>query len=91
MWIDATLAGIATLFAIVTLIWPTWIEILFDEPPDAGDGSAERAFALLWIIVAMTCRRLAWRDKRRLVELPAGPVHPTVGEIDHLAPFIAHS
>lgn len=66
MWIEILLAGMATVMSIVTLIWPNWIELLFDESPDGGDGSAERAFALLWIIVALVFGWMARRDQRLL-------------------------
>ena len=68
IWIETTLAAIATLLTVVTLVLPTWIEILFDAAPDAGDGSAERAFALVWIIVAVTFGTMARKDMGRLGE-----------------------
>lgn len=52
---------------VLTLIDPQWIETLFDESPDQGDGSVER-----WILLGCTfvatwlAGALAWREKRRL-------------------------
>jgi hypothetical protein len=69
MWIEAILSGIAGLLTIVTLIWPDWIELLFDESPDGGDGSAERAIAIAWLLAAVIFGWLARRDWRRLVSV----------------------
>ncbi|MEO9080300.1 MAG: hypothetical protein ABI268_13455, partial [Rhodanobacter sp.] len=46
------LAVIASVLAVATIASPTWIELLFGRSLDGGDGSAERAFALLAVIVA---------------------------------------
>lgn len=51
-----------------TLIEPQWIERLFDESPDGGDGSLER-----WIVgggflvAAVIAALLARRERRRIV------------------------
>jgi hypothetical protein len=52
---------------VATMIDPQWIETLFDESPDGGDGSAERwlvggAFLIATVVAAV----LAWRERRRL-------------------------
>ncbi len=44
--IEILLAAIAGVLAVVTLVWPTWIESLFGVAPDAGSGEAE------WLVVA---------------------------------------
>ncbi|MEJ8849533.1 hypothetical protein [Variovorax rhizosphaerae] len=60
----------ACLFAL-TLVDPQWIETLFDESPDDGDGSLER-----WILLGCTsigtvlAGALAWRERRRLRTAP---------------------
>jgi len=52
---------------VLTLVDPMWIETLFDESPDEGDGSLER-----WILLgctslaALIAAVLAWRERRRL-------------------------
>lgn len=69
MWIEAALSALACLLTVVTLIWPDWIELVFDESPDGGDGSAERMFAIAWLLAAVAFGWLARRDWRRL--LPA--------------------
>ena len=70
MWIEAALALVASVLTVVTLVWPDWIELLFDESPDGGDGSAERAFALGWILAAVVFAWLARQDWRRLAAAP---------------------
>jgi len=67
MWIEALLAAVAAVLTAVTLIWPDWIELLFDASPDGGDGSAERAIAIAWLLAAIVFGGLARSDWRRLV------------------------
>jgi len=67
MWIEAALSAVACLLTVVTLVWPDWIELLFDESPDGGDGSAERAIAIAWLLAAVVFGWLARRDWRKLV------------------------
>ncbi len=38
MVIELVLATIGAVLTVVTLIWPTWIETLFNASPDGGDG-----------------------------------------------------
>lgn len=66
MWIETVMSATACLLTVVTLIWPDWIELLFDEAPDGGDGSAERAFALAWLVAAAVFGWLARRDRTKL-------------------------
>ena len=70
MWIEAVLAGFAGVLTVVTLLWPTWIESVLGESPDGGDGSAERALALIWVVIAVAFSLMARRDWRRLVSAP---------------------
>ena len=67
MWTELVLTAVALVLTVVTAIWPTWIESLFEASPDGGDGSAERLFALGWLAVAVLFSGLARRDRRRLV------------------------
>lgn len=45
---DTALAAAAALLALLTLVLPDWIEVVFGIDPDAGSGALE------WI-VAVTC------------------------------------
>jgi hypothetical protein len=58
--------------AVSSMIWPNWIELLFDTDPDRGDGSFEWgivvAFALAAIVFTIIARfefsRLPARTKQ---------------------------
>lgn len=64
MWVEAVLAGIGLVLALISLVWPTWFELLLDESPDGGNGSLERLIALVWIAGAAMFGWLARRDWR---------------------------
>ena len=72
MVIELVLAAIGGVLTVVTLIWPTWIETIFNESPDGGDGSAERVFALGWLAATVLFAVLARRDWRRIAQAEAG-------------------
>jgi hypothetical protein len=56
----------AALF-VLTLIDPQWIETLFDESPDGGDGSFEQAILLgCTALATVLAGVLAWRERRRV-------------------------
>ena len=56
----------AALF-VLTLVDPQWIEALFDESPDQGDGTAERwIVGGCFLVAALLAAALAWRERRRL-------------------------
>ena len=71
MWIELVLACATGLATVAPVIWPTWIEALFEASPDGGDGSAERLFALAWLAATVVFAVLARRDRRRLAQRPA--------------------
>lgn len=49
-----------------TLIEPQWIERLFDESPDGGDGSLERwLVAGAFLVAAIAAAALARRERSR--------------------------
>jgi hypothetical protein len=64
-WIEIGLAGISACLAIVTLIWPDWIEIIFRIDPDMGNGSLERAIVGISLVLAVAFFVLAHREWRR--------------------------
>jgi hypothetical protein len=66
--VEMVLAGLATLFLVLTLVWEDWIEIVFGVDPDHGDGSAEWLIAggaALVAIVFFVLARLDWRRMRQ--------------------------
>lgn len=64
--IEIGLAIASVVLAGVTLIWPNWIELLFEAEPDGGDGSLERAISLVFILAAAVFSLFARMDSRRL-------------------------
>jgi hypothetical protein len=63
-WIEAGLATISGVLAVLTLVVHDWAELIFGIEPDEGNGSFEIAVTV--IAVAMTilfilAARLEWR------------------------------
>jgi hypothetical protein len=63
-WVEAGASLASGLLALVTLIWPDWIERVFGIEPDQGSGALE------WLIVGVVfatsvglavAARLEWR------------------------------
>jgi hypothetical protein len=63
-WVESGVAGIAGLLAVLTGVWPTWIEGVTGFAPDRYSGSLE------WILLVGcgltaaflgTCARREWR------------------------------
>ena len=51
-WVRVIAVGVAVNFAVLTLAWNDWIEIVFRVDPDEGSGSFE------WVIVGV-CAAIA--------------------------------
>ena len=64
-WIEIGLASISAFLAIVTLLWPDWIEIVLRIDPDQGSGSLERVIVGLSFALALAFSALAHREWRR--------------------------
>ncbi len=64
-WIELGLAGLSAFLAIITLLWPDWIELVFNVDPDLGDGSLERAIVGLSFALAVAFFLLARREWQR--------------------------
>jgi hypothetical protein len=67
--IEAVAAVVFLLAAIVTAIWPDWIEEVFHVDPDHGDGALEWIIVAILGVVALVLAALAVRDRpaRRVV------------------------
>jgi hypothetical protein len=63
--VETVLAGLATLAGMVTVIYPTWFEALFDASPDAGSGAFEWAIASALLLASLALALLARRDFQR--------------------------
>jgi len=63
--IEIMAAFISAAVLVLTLVEPTWFELLFDEAPDGGDGSLESVVAIITSLFAtFLCIRMAWREWR---------------------------
>jgi len=61
------LAVLAAVVGIVTAVYPTWFEALFEVSPDKGSGAFEWALAITLIATSLVLAFLARRDFRRVV------------------------
>lgn len=64
-WIEVTLAAIAVVLTIVTVLIPDWIERLTGESPDAGGGEAEWLITVIFALAAVVFGLLATLEWRR--------------------------
>ena len=53
--------------ALLTAVWPDWIETVFRVDPDHGSGSLEWAIVTVLGVAAICAAALAWRDYRRVL------------------------
>jgi hypothetical protein len=65
--LEAALSAGLAVMAVLTAIWPTWIEDLIRIEPDGGDGSAEWGVVALLALLALATGLLARRDHRLAV------------------------
>lgn len=65
MWVELVSGIVSAALLAVTIIVPDWIEVLFDEAPDGGDGSLEWVLALTCATVSVLMFALAGRSWRR--------------------------
>ena len=69
IWVELMLGLISAVSLTLAIVLPNWMELLFRLAPDAGDGSAERGFALLWAAISVLMFGLAGRTWRKHVRL----------------------
>ncbi len=62
--VEIVLAVVFAVLAVVMAIWPTWIEAIFEESPDAGSGALEWAIVGTFGLLAVAAVVLARRDYR---------------------------
>ena len=62
--VELVLAVMSAVLALVTAVWPTWIESLFGVSPDGGSGETE--WWLVLAVVAAVATVLAQRDLQAL-------------------------
>jgi hypothetical protein len=64
-WIEVFLAVCSAIATVLSLVWPQWIEAVFEESPDAGDGSAERLVAVVFLVATVVFSWFARREWRQ--------------------------
>ncbi len=66
--IEIAVSILSIALLVLTVVDPMWIERLFDESPDGGDGSLERLVAGGgFLVAAVVAGMLARRERRRLI------------------------
>jgi hypothetical protein len=63
-WAEAVLAVVALIAAVVTALFPTWFEALFEASPDSGSGALEWAVTMGLIVTSLALSFFARRDFR---------------------------
>jgi len=64
--LEAILAATFGVLAVLTALWPTWIESIAGLEPDAGSGSLEWAIVAVFAVAALGAGLFARRDYRNL-------------------------
>jgi hypothetical protein len=64
-WVEAGLAAITGLLALITPIFPDWIEFVSGWDPDQHDGSVERMIVVGLLVVTVAMVALAAIEWRR--------------------------
>ena len=44
IWTETALATLTAAIALLTIVWPDWIEVIFGVDPDGGNGALEWGF-----------------------------------------------
>jgi len=71
-WFESVFALVSGILAVVTLVVPDWIEVVFKVDPDHHSGSLEWAISAAFLAAAVVAGALARRESRRaLVAAPA--------------------
>jgi amino acid transporter len=65
-WIEAAFALAAGVVGVVTVIFPTWFEAMFEASPDEGSGALEIGIAIALILASLVLAAMAVRDFGRL-------------------------
>lgn len=63
-WFEAGLSMLTGILFVITLLWPDWIEIIFQVEPDQGNGLLE--WSIVWALLVATIilfllARYEWR------------------------------
>jgi hypothetical protein len=64
-WVESASALTTVILAVVTLVWPQWIEAVFGVDPDGGSGAAEVAVVGVLAIITLVLAGAAGLEWRR--------------------------
>jgi hypothetical protein len=65
VWFESCLAIVSAILAVVTAVWPTWIEGLFEVDPDRGTGATEWWLVVVLVVAALVLTAIArWQQCR---------------------------
>lgn len=64
-WIETVVASVIALLAVVTVLWPDWIERVLGIDPDHHSGSIEWGLIVALLLGAMVFAALARREWQR--------------------------
>jgi hypothetical protein len=62
--IEAFLAVVLAVLALVSLLWPQWLESWFEVSPDGGSGATEWWIVVAFGVLAIAVSVLSRRDYR---------------------------
>lgn len=66
-WLETGMATVTAILFVITLIWHSWIEVLFNIDPDQGSGTLEWLIVSILLVLTITLCILAsyeWRKAR---------------------------
>jgi hypothetical protein len=64
-WLEAAGSSVSVVSLGITLIWPSWIELVFHIDPDRGSGLLEWFIVVVSLTVSVCTSVLARREWRR--------------------------
>ena len=70
-WAETALAVLTASLAVLTGVWPDWIEAVFGFDPDQHNGSLEWELTLALAVVTLILGALARRTWVRRARLPS--------------------
>ena len=65
-WFETAASSACAVLFVVTLVWPRWMEILFQADPDHGSGQLEWLILLVTLTTSVLASVLARREWRRM-------------------------
>ncbi len=70
-WVESVMATASFVFAMLTLLWKDWIELVFRVDPDHHSGSLEMTIVLSAIAITVAAAILARVEWRRHIAAAA--------------------